>query len=84
MLLVFDRLADAVFLVTPAVLSERYGEMLWTAKDHILAGDIFQVVLAQRFSAAFALPPFELYSSLRRINPSPFLYHLNLPGFALI
>ncbi|HEU0044895.1 anthranilate synthase component I [Sphingomonas sp.] len=69
---------------TPAITPERYGEMVAAAKDYILAGDIFQVVLAQRFSAPFALPPFELYRSLRRINPSPFLYHLDLPGFALI
>jgi anthranilate synthase component 1 len=61
----------------------RYREMVLAAKDYILAGDIFQVVLAQRFTAPFALPPFELYRSLRRINPSPFLYHLDLPGFAL-
>jgi anthranilate synthase component 1 len=57
--------------------------MVLAAKDYILAGDIFQVVLAQRFTAPFTLPPFELYRSLRRINPSPFLYHLDLPGFAL-
>jgi anthranilate synthase component 1 len=69
---------------TPALPAGRYGEMVATAKDYILAGDIFQVVLAQRFSTPFALPPFELYRSLRRINPSPFLYHLDLPGFALI
>ena len=54
------------------------------AKDYIAAGDIFQVVLAQRFTAPFALPPFDLYRALRRINPSPFLYYLDLPGFALI
>lgn len=69
---------------TPALPAGRYGEMVARAKDYIVAGDIFQVVLAQRFSAPFALPPFELYRSLRRINPSPFLYHLDLPGFALI
>jgi len=69
---------------TPALALGRYGEMVARAKDYILAGDIFQVVLAQRFSTPFALPPFELYRSLRRINPSPFLYHLDLPGFALI
>ena len=68
----------------PALSPARYGEMVATAKDYIAAGDIFQVVLAQRFSTPFALPPFELYRSLRRINPSPFLYHLDLPGFALI
>ncbi len=69
---------------TPALPPGRYGEMVAAAKEYIAAGDIFQVVLAQRFSAPFALPPFELYRSLRRINPSPFLYHLDLPGFALI
>ena len=68
---------------TPALPAGRYGEMVARAKDYIVAGDIFQVVLAQRFSAPFALPPFELYRSLRRINPSPFLYHLDLPGFTL-
>ncbi|WP_322963496.1 anthranilate synthase component I [Sphingomonas fuzhouensis] len=68
----------------PALAPGRYGEMVARAKDYIVAGDIFQVVLAQRFSAPFTLPPFELYRSLRRINPSPFLYHLDLPGFSLI
>ncbi len=57
--------------------------MVAAAKEYIAAGDIFQVVLAQRFTTPFALPPFELYRALRRINPSPFLYHLDLPGFAL-
>ena len=54
------------------------------ARTISLAGDIFQVVLAQRFTAPFPLPPFDLYRALRRINPSPFLYFLDLPGFALI
>ena len=62
----------------------RYAAMVDRAKDYIVAGDIFQVVLAQRFSTPFALPPLSLYRSLRRINPSPFLYMLDLPGFALI
>ena len=44
------------------------------AKEYIAAGDAFQIVLAQRFEAPFALPPFSLYRALRRINPSPFLY----------
>ena len=69
---------------TPALPPGRYEAMVHAAKDYIVAGDIFQVVLAQRFAAPFSLPPFELYRSLRRINPSPFLYHLDLPGFALI
>jgi anthranilate synthase component 1 len=69
--------------LTPTLAPGRYAEMVAAAKDYIVAGDIFQVVLAQRFTAPFTLPPFELYRALRRINPSPFLYHLDLPGFAL-
>jgi anthranilate synthase component 1 len=57
--------------------------MVDRAKEYIRAGDIFQVVLSQRFEADFSLPPTALYRALRRINPSPFLYHLDLPGFAL-
>ena len=124
-LLVFDRLADALFVIAPVwpgggtmetaaerieatiarlanaplpaparaepqeiapqpqLATGRYADMVAAAKDYIAAGDIFQVVLAQRFTAPFALPPFELYRALRRINPSPFLYHLDLPGFTL-
>lgn len=62
----------------------RYGEMVRAAKEYIVAGDAFQVVLAQRFTMPFTLPPLALYRALRRINPSPFLYCLDLPGFALI
>jgi anthranilate synthase component 1 len=67
----------------PQLAPGRYAEMVLQAKDYIAAGDIFQVVLAQRFTCPFPLPPFDLYRALRRINPSPFLYHLDLPGFAL-
>ena len=59
-------------------------DMVGRAKDYIAAGDIFQVVLSQRFSAPFNLPPFSLYRALRRTNPSPFLYYLNFDGFSLI
>ena len=68
---------------TPNLAPDRYRTMVAAAQDYIAAGDIFQVVLAQRFTAPFALPPFDLYRALRRVNPSPFLYHLDLPGFAL-
>ena len=70
--------------VTPALEPGRYKAMVERAKDYIVAGDIFQVVLAQRFTSPFTLPPIALYRALRRINPSPFLYYLDLPGFALI
>jgi len=58
--------------------------MVQRAKEYIVAGDIFQVVLSQRFSAPFTLSPFALYRALRRLNPSPFLFHLDLGGFALV
>ena len=69
---------------TPVLAPGRYGEMVLSAKEYIEAGDVFQVVLAQRFTAPFPLPPIELYRALRRVNPSPFLYFLDLPGLALI
>ena len=68
----------------PVLPEGRYGEMVASAKAYIEAGDIFQVVLAQRFTVPFALPPVDLYRALRRINPSPFLYFLDLPGFAIV
>ncbi|MEM9494445.1 MAG: anthranilate synthase component I [Pseudomonadota bacterium] len=65
---------------TPA----EYEGMVARAKDYIGAGDIFQVVLSQRFSQDFDAPPFELYRALRRSNPSPFLFFLNFDGFSLV
>jgi anthranilate synthase component 1 len=53
-------------------------------KEYIRAGDAFQVVPSQRFSAPFALPPFALYRALRRINPAPFLFFLDFGGFAVV
>jgi anthranilate synthase component 1 len=53
-------------------------------KDYIAAGDAFQIVIAQRFSVPFALPPFALYRALRRINPAPFLFFLDFGGFAVV
>jgi anthranilate synthase component 1 len=58
--------------------------MVAKAKEYIKAGDIFQVVLSQRFSAPFALPSFALYRALRRLNPSPFLFHLDFGSFQLV
>ncbi|HNS86040.1 MAG TPA: anthranilate synthase component I [Parvularculaceae bacterium] len=61
-----------------------YRKMVEKAKEHIAAGDIFQVVLSQRFQAPFPRPPFDLYRSLRRLNPSPFLFFLDFGEFALV
>ena len=67
-----------------AVSRKGYGDLVERAKTYIRAGDIFQVVPSHRFSAPFAKPPFALYRSLRRTNPSPFLFYLNFPGFQIV
>jgi anthranilate synthase component 1 len=54
------------------------------AKDYIKAGDIFQVVPAQRWTQGFTLPPFAMYRALRRINPSPFMFFFNYGEFQII
>ena len=67
-----------------SVSREAYGEIVERAKDYIRAGDVFQVVPSHRFSAPFPFDPFALYRSLRRTNPSPFLFFLNFPDFQLV
>ncbi|WP_420341730.1 anthranilate synthase component I [Paenirhodobacter sp.] len=64
--------------------AESYKAAVEKAKEYIRAGDIFQVVPAQRWSADFPLPPFALYRSLRRTNPSPFMFFLNFGGFQIV
>jgi len=63
---------------------EQFYGMVEKAKEYILAGDIFQVVLSQRFEVPFSLPPFALYRSLRRLNPSPFLFYLDFGDFSIV
>lgn len=60
---------------------EDYAQMVARAKEYIRAGDIFQVVLSQRFEAEFRLPATALYRALRRTNPSPYMYFLDFGGF---
>ncbi|MFZ5608884.1 MAG: anthranilate synthase component I [Pseudomonadota bacterium] len=64
--------------------SQAYEAMVARAKEYILAGDIFQVVLSQRFSLPFPLPALALYRALRRTNPSPFLFLLDFAGLAVV
>src|SRR5204862_3530952 len=63
--------------------ADEFKAMVACAKDYIVAGDIFQVVLSQRFEAPFSLSPFSLYRALRRVNPAPFLFFLDFGGFAV-
>jgi anthranilate synthase component 1 len=65
---------------TPA----EFKRMVLEAKDYIAAGDIFQVVLSQRFESPFSLPAFALYRAIRRINPAPFLFYLDYQDFAVV
>jgi anthranilate synthase component 1 len=61
-----------------------YLAMVRKAKEYVHAGDVFQVVPSQRFRRSFPQHPFALYRALRRLNPSPFLYFLNFPGFSIV
>lgn len=63
---------------------KEFETIVTRAKDYILAGDIFQVVLSQRFSGETPASPFEIYRKLRMINPSPYMFFLNFNGFQLI
>lgn len=63
---------------------EGYFAAIEKAKEYIRAGDIFQVVPSQRWTQDFPLPPFALYRSLRRTNPSPFMFYFNFGGFQVV
>jgi anthranilate synthase component 1 len=64
--------------VTSNMKRECFHRMVADAKEYIRAGDIFQVVLSQRFTTPIATDPLDLYRALRRINPSPYMYYLKL------
>ena len=77
---------DALAMPEPPVSNTpepAFLDMVARAKDYIVAGDVFQVVLSQRYSTPFTLPPFALYRALRRINPAPFLSYLDFGTFQI-
>ena len=61
-----------------------YCRAVEVAKEYILAGDIFQVVLAQRFGLTLDADPFDLYRVLRQINPSPYMYFVRQPELTIV
>jgi anthranilate synthase component 1 len=63
---------------------EQYFAAVEAAREYILAGDIFQVVLAQRFDLDLEADAFDLYRSLRQVNPSPYMYFLRQPGLEVV
>ena len=58
--------------------------MVRTAKEYIAAGDIYQVVLSQRFEAKIEADPFTVYRALRHVNPSPYMYFLRVGGRSIV
>ncbi len=82
-------LEHTTHLSTPLPIQSNTQENIYKgavkqAIEYIKAGEIFQVVPSQRFSVSFDLPAFELYRSLRSINPSPFLFYLSFDGFSIV
>ena len=75
---------EAGYALTSNTSPAEYEAMVLRAKEYIAAGDIFQVVLSQRFEAPFDLPAFALYRALRRTNPAPFLIHLDFGAFQIV
>ena len=63
---------------------ERFEEQVRAAKEHIAAGDIYQVVLSQRFEAEVAADPFTVYRALRHVNPSPYMYFLKVGDRSIV
>ncbi len=70
--------------ITSNFSHDGYLQAVEKAKEYIRAGDIFQVVPSQRWVQDFKLPPFALYRSLRRANPSPFMFYFNFGGFQIV
>jgi anthranilate synthase component 1 len=70
--------------VTSNCTKAQYEQMVFKAKAHIKAGDIFQVVLSQRFKVPINVDAFEIYRSLRVVNPSPYMFYLNFAGLQLV
>ena len=64
--------------------SGQYQKAVAVAKDHILAGDIFQVVLSQRFDLPLEADPFDVYRVLRLVNPSPYMYFVRHPSVTVV
>ncbi len=70
--------------VTSDVTREEYIAMVERAQEHILAGDAYQIVVSQSFSAPYRGQPFEVYRALRSINPSPYMFYLKCGDFSLV
>jgi anthranilate synthase component 1 len=70
--------------ITSNVTREQYEASVRAGKEHIAAGDIYQVVLSQRFEAAVDADPFTVYRALRHVNPSPYMYFIRMGGVSVV
>jgi anthranilate synthase component 1 len=75
---------DELPTVTSTMPNGMYQRAVEVAKEHIIAGDIFQVVLAQRYDIQLDADPFDFYRVLRQVNPSPYMYFLRHPGITIV
>ena len=66
------------------ISKSNFKKMVLKAKNYIKRGDIFQVVLSQRFEASIDKPPIEIYNTLRVLNPSPFMFYFNYSDFQIL
>jgi anthranilate synthase component 1 len=71
-------------VVTSNVSRDRFLEMVKTAKEYIVAGDVYQVVLSQRFESEITTDPFTVYRALRHVNPSPYMYFLRMGKLSIV
>lgn len=78
------RTEDPLPEVVSSMAAGNYQAAVETAREHIFAGDIFQVVLSQRFDFALDAEPFDVYRALRQVNPSPYMYYVRVPGVTLV
>jgi anthranilate synthase component I len=76
--------ANGGLVVRSNYTREEYEAQVRTAKEHISAGDIYQVVLSQRFEADVAADPFTVYRALRHVNPSPYMYFIRMGGVSIV
>jgi anthranilate synthase component 1 len=79
-----QRTEAEAFEVTSNVSRGEFEQMVRTAKEYIAAGDIYQVVLSQRFETRLAADPFTVYRALRHVNPSPYMYFLRVGARSIV
>ncbi len=70
--------------ITSSMQEGQYQAAVEAAREYVFAGDVFQVVLSQRFDFELGAEPFDVYRALRQVNPSPYMYYVRVPGVTLV